>query len=115
MNNKSFTFEPELNENIIDIRGKRVIRYFSYTNLWIAFVVIVNEENAGDASQVIDEAMDEFWETDDICYGDLVEEKLRAANIEYIIIYHDPYLESEEYEDAWENYVASLISEEFNV
>lgn len=102
MEKQIFTF-PE-----IKTEGKAIVRHFSLTNPWIDFIVVVDPSVKDDARYVINKAMEEYWNSDDDCFGDLVEEALKKAEIEYDIVYHDTYDESDEYEDAWEAYLSVL-------
>ena len=91
--------------------GKSIVRYFSIINPWIDFIVIVNPNSARRAESTLDTAMNEYWESDFEAYGDIVEHYLRNANIQYEIVYHDPYDESDDYEKAWEAYLDSLYTQ----
>lgn len=88
--------------------GKGIVRYFSITNPWMDFVVIVEKDEKEYVRQIIYEAMDEYWASDFEAYGDVVERNLTEANISFQIAYHNPQDESDEYEDAWERYLDSL-------
>lgn len=84
------------------------IRYCSFLNTWLDFVVITTKDNIEGATAVVDEAMNEYWNSDNDCYGDLVEQYLDDASIPATVLYHDSDDESEEYENAWEEFCAKL-------
>ena len=94
----------------LDLKGKSIIRKFSDENYWIDYVVIVPKQFEERAVYLINEAYDDFWETDCEAYGDLVEEYLEKAGIPFDVIYHDPDEEDlySEYEESWENFIDSL-------
>lgn len=85
------------------------LRYFSWTNDFIDFVVFVCEDDAEKTKQAIVEAMDEFWDSDDLCFGDCVYWQLKEHGI---LPYRDIYIEQDDEgecdNDQWEAYLESL-------
>ena len=61
-----------------------------------------------DVQKIVRESMEEYWLDDDLCYGDIVENKLNHAGIPYLVFYHNADDESEEYEEEWEAFINSL-------
>ncbi len=92
----------------IDIRKCKGIRYYSSANPWLDFVVIVGEDWAEDVATAVKMAMDCYWDSDDLCYGDLVNEFVSKIGIPYMIIFHDSTEESPEYEAEWEELLIKL-------
>lgn len=68
-----------------------VIRVFSTMNDWIDCVFIVEEKDIKRAITVLEEAYDDFWEQDTMAYGDMLEDALNKAEIEYEAFYTDFY------------------------
>ena len=70
--------------------GKAVIRWYSTENPWMDFVVIVDKDDASRSSELIDDAIVSWWEDDNgFAYGDVVENALADAGIDYDIHYID--------------------------
>lgn len=67
--------------------GMTGIRYFSFTNLWIDYIVIVLNDDVERAKEVIQNAMDMYWDCEYECYGDAVECQLVENGIPYFIQY----------------------------
>ena len=123
---KSRTYDPVFKEWVnrkteipVVPEGKFAIRYFSITNKWLDFVVVLKHEEDKDlAIQSVSDAMELYWSEDDLCYGDCVEETLKENGIDdYKIAYHDPYVDPDdpesgydEYEDVWENNIEAAFS-----
>ena len=63
------------------------IRVNSALNEWMDCIFIVESEDADRAVEVLNEAADEFWDTNCACYGDFLEESLQKAGIEYDAYY----------------------------
>ena len=83
-------------------QGMECLRYFSVTNPWIDFFVIVPSDWKDEATSEIGKAMDDFWDDDSgRCYGDLVHEYLDKKDIPYLSIFYDANSESEEYDEQW--------------
>jgi hypothetical protein len=93
----------------LELAGGTVgLRYFSTMNDFIDFVVFVYKEDEEKAEKAIIEAMDEFWEADDLCFGDSVEAHLHENGIRNF--YFD-FIEQDEYgevdTDEWESHLES--------
>ena len=63
--------------------GKVAIHYGSANDPWIEFFVIVSAERMDEAKAAVRRAVDEYWESDDQCYGDVVEWALNEADLEH--------------------------------
>lgn len=89
------------------------IRYFSYMNHWIDFVVMVPDDDVDRAKATIKEAMDMYWNDVFECYGDAVEWMLKENNIPYCIQYipwdHENDCEFEWID--WEKYLSHLSND----
>ncbi len=88
--------------------GFSAVRYYSIMNPWLDFIVVFDEKKYQPQTIAghIMSAMNEYWESDDLCYGDLLEIRFKENNvIDYMIIYHDDDDESPEYENAWESWL----------
>lgn len=84
------------------------VRYWSDSNQWLDFVIIVNRADAARVAKIVNESMNEYWDGFWDVYGDAVERGLRDAGIKYAAIYHDSENESDEYEKAWEGMLSSI-------
>lgn len=67
--------------------GMTGIRYFSFTNYWIDFLVTVLDTDVEKAKAIIENAMDMYWDYEYECYGDAVEDQLSRNGIPYFIQY----------------------------
>jgi len=68
------------------------IRYFADMNPWIDFVVFADEKHKSTIRKCILEAIDEFWESDNTCYGDALSKHLLECGLSnkcYILYYED--------------------------
>ena len=102
---KSYTLFP------IITSGKSIVRYFSSMNPWVDFVVLVDSEKLDMAKSIVKRSMDEYWNSDSEAYGDVVERALNAEGIDYTIIYHDSFEESDEYETIWNAYLDAVYKQ----
>lgn len=100
----------QFNFPAVKTAGKAIVRYFSELNPWLDFVVIVAPGKQARVMRILSKEMDEYWDQDDLCYGDMVEDALKKAHIRYEIVYHDNNREDQEYEDAWEEYLRTLYA-----
>lgn len=100
--------KTEYNFPKIDMTGKTIVRQFSFVNPWIDMIVVVNEADSKKAKNVISDAMDAYWNYEFECYGDAIEAYLEEAGILHQSVYHDADDDTQEYEDAWEEYIDSL-------
>lgn len=90
--------------------GISAIRYFSFMNEWLDFVVTVPDDFAEDACKVIKDAMDMFWVCHYQTYGDAVETELSFADIPFEIhgIPWDDKNDCPVDEKAWERWLEEL-------
>lgn len=80
-------------------RGYIGLRYADITNEWIDFTVIVKEDNEEQSVDKIEKAMSQFYEQDDACFGDILEDFFP----DHTIIYQDTEVDMEdEYEAVLE-------------
>ena len=63
--------------------GKVAIHYGSENNPWIEFFTIVAAERMNEAKAAARRAVDEYWESDDQCYGDVVKRALNESGVTY--------------------------------
>ena len=84
------------------------IRWYSHTNYWMDAVIFVPEIFKHDAIQLVNSAIDAYWNDEFETYGDAIEQYLTDAGIIYAIIYHDSEDISDEYEQEWDNLVDSI-------
>lgn len=83
------------------------IRYFSESNPWIDFVVLVDDEAKTDAKVAIARAMDTFWEDGDICYGDAVYAEMnKLKGVHFSVIFFDENLP----ESMWDDFLEYVKS-----
>lgn len=72
------------------------LRYTCATNDWIDFTVIACKAIQDDVTRIIREVMDEFWESEDGCHGDMIEYALP----EEVIFYHSSTEDEDEAYDT---------------
>ena len=78
-------------------------------NEWIQFVVFVPEEHGQAVADLIGSTMMEFWEQDDMCYGDMIEKALDNSGVQYTITYAPDCIDTDEaLSDEWYSFVNSL-------
>ena len=95
----------------VSMNGMGIARYYSVTNPWIDVLAIVFPKNAVRATEIMDNAMDAWWDDDKgQCYGDVIGDALDVAGIPHHLIFHDSDDESQEYEDAWDKYTDGLYA-----
>lgn len=93
----------------LSFSGMKAVRWYSDTNTWIDFVVVVPDEYLLSAAKAVKMAMNAYWNDDSIeYYSDAVEDNLRNATIPYLIFFHDSEREDDEYEENWEEFVEQL-------
>lgn len=90
--------------------GMESIRYFSFMNEWLDFVVIVPDGFVEDACKIIKGAMDQFWDYQYETYGDAVETELAYADIPFEMhsIPWDDKRDCPVDEKAWESWIEEL-------
>lgn len=90
--------------------GMKSIRYLSFMNEWLDFVVIVPDDFVEDACKIIKDALDQFWDDQYETYGDAVETELAFADIPFEIHYM-PWNDKGNCpvdEKAWESWIEEL-------
>ena len=89
--------------------GMTAIRYYSFTNPWIDFMVTVLNDDVKRATEIIQNAMDMYWDYEYECYGDAVEGQLAENKIPYFIQYI-PWDHENDHELGmdWEWYIGQL-------
>lgn len=85
-------------------RGVVGIRYSSFINPWIDFVVFVNKNRMHTVAQKIITGMNSYWDGEWETYMEAVENVLAG---DYVILSHDSNDESEEYEKLWESMISN--------
>lgn len=90
--------------------GISAIRYFSFMNEWLDFVVTVPDDFVESASQIIKDALDQFWDDQYETYGDAVETELAYADIPFEMksIPWDDKRDCPVDEQAWESWIEEL-------
>ncbi len=88
--------------------GKVAVHYGSENDPWIEFFVIVAAEQMNEAKAAVRRAVDEYWESDDQCYGDVVELALNEAGLEYRLMLCEYDLVTDEPTEAWAVYCDSI-------
>lgn len=87
----------------------KCLRWYSQTNIFMDFVVVVPTVMAYDAANVVVRTMDAWWEDNNSeAYGWTVERAMQDAGIPCLFVYHGDMREDQEYEDSWEDVVRSL-------
>ena len=68
---------------MVEILTGQYIRVHSELNDWMDFVFFVNPWDVVKAVLVLNKAADQWWDENDECIGDYLEECLKNAGIEY--------------------------------
>lgn len=63
------------------------IRYFSFMNEWLDFVVFVPVHLVETAKKNIRDGLDMFWDDEYETFGDAVTAELEAADVPYLLVY----------------------------
>lgn len=73
---------------MVQVRNeKSCIEVCSEMNEWIDCIFLVNKKDEPEAVKVLDKAFDDFWEQENVCYGDWLKEKMEEAGIEFEIFF----------------------------
>lgn len=62
---------------------KIAIHYQSTLAPWIEFFVVVSEDDEQWAETAVLQAINDYWDDDERCYGDIVEEELAISGLRY--------------------------------
>lgn len=74
----------------VEILKESVIRVQSQLNDWMDYVFVVNKNDEEKARDVLEKALDSFWEDEDgWCYGNYLEDKLINAGVVFDAYYAD--------------------------
>ena len=69
---------------MVQVRDERsCIEVCSEMNEWIDCIFLVDKNDEPEAVRVLEKAFDDFWEQEDVCYGDWLKEKMEEAGIEF--------------------------------
>jgi len=84
------------------------LRWFSILNEWMDCVVFVQEKYRAEAKEAISAGIDEFWEENNLCYGDCIDNALSNRGIPFVIEYEDEalYANDEDWECHLKAYAA---------
>lgn len=107
-----FGGQPDKNTTMTKNSELCAIRYYSKTNLWIDFVVLIKKKDLPAIRKLVMSAMDTFWNDDEYChvpYGDVVEMTIEKAGFPYGFAYHPiPKADDSEEEKVWEDFLKSI-------
>lgn len=92
-----------------NLAGLRIIRYCSAMNPWLDFLVAVAPNDFDHAKQAIERGIEQFWDDDDICFGDAVTTELEEAGIFFYICYADLNEDQMDTTDEWNNWAEKII------
>lgn len=68
------------------LSGMKAIHYFSLLNDFLDFLVIVTEKQADQAAELVQKALDMFWDDQYETYGDAIDGELSEAGIPFFMI-----------------------------
>ena len=80
------------------------LRWYADMNDWMDCCVYVPREYEGRATKAIKTAINEFWDQNEQCYGDMIENNLCDADIPFMIEYCDYDPETDVPYDWWEEH-----------
>lgn len=89
-------------------KGNVALHYGSANDPWIEFFAIVAAERTDEAEAAVRRAVDEYWESDDQCYGDVVERVLNEAGVAYRLMLCEYDSTNDEPTEAWAVYCDSI-------
>lgn len=94
----------------MSVTGISAIRYFSFMNEFLDFVVTVPDAFVEAACTIIKFALDQFWDDEYETYGDALETELAYADIPFEIHYlpWDDKGDCPVDEQAWESWIEEL-------
>lgn len=82
------------------------LRWWSWMNPEMDLVVLVKEKDRSVAEKAISKGVADFWEDDDLAYGDCIELALKRENIPFVIEYEEDHGNDE----AWERHLNAYWS-----
>lgn len=69
---------------MVQVRNeKSCIEVCSEMNEWIDCIFLVDKKDEQETVKVLEKAFDDFWDQEDVCYGDWLKEKMEEAGIEF--------------------------------
>ena len=68
---------------MVEISKESSIRVQSSMTEWMNVIFLVSKKDEVKAGEVLQRAFDDFWEQEDVCYGDWLKEKMEEAGIEF--------------------------------
>lgn len=80
---------------------KVAIHYCSDMSPWIEFYTIVDAKDRVAAEAAARRAVNAYWENEDLCYGDVLENELKAAGLEHQTMLCDYDIENDEPTERW--------------
>lgn len=73
---------------MVQVRNERsCIEVCSEMNEWIDCIFLVDKKDEQEAVKILEKAFDDFWDQEDVCYGDWLEGKMEEAGIEFEVFY----------------------------
>ena len=65
------------------------VHYAAHTSDWIECFAFTSEENAQEVGEAVRRAMNEYWGSDDLCYGDILEYELEKIGLPFKLVLCD--------------------------
>ena len=108
---KNYILKGDLKMEFPEVKASNMygFRFYSETNQWIDFVVLVPRKENSVAYITLRHAIEAYWNFEYECYGDAVEAELDKRKIPYVIIYHDSNDISDDYENRWNAMIEDLV------
>lgn len=87
------------------------VHYAAHTSDWIECFVFTSEENAQEVGDAVRRAMNEYWDSDDLCYGDILEDELEKTGLPFKLVLCNFDDMTDEPTAEWEAYSAAVYQD----
>ena len=87
------------------------IHYAANTSDWIECFVFAGEENAQEVGEAVRRAMNEYWDSDDLRYGDILEDELEKTGLPFKLVLCDFGDMTDEPTAEWKAYSAAVYQD----
>lgn len=92
-----------------NLAGLHVIHCSNCTVPWIDFLVACHPDDEERAQSAIYRGLNEFWEEDDLCYGDAVIHALQKDGIFFYLCFADLTEDEQDTTEAWNDWVVQIL------
>lgn len=72
---------------MVEVMNGVAIRVYSAMNDWMDCVFVVNEDDVEEAKEILEMTWNAFWKQNNEPYGEMLEDAMYEAGIEYEVFY----------------------------